>query len=147
MACPRCGARTKAGGQCKRKTCKYAPKCFSHTNVEVAPSSITGAGHGLFAKKPIRAGEIVGEYNFAEQITPQQYQAKRAAGTATHVALFRNQYYDATDVRRTVAGMANRAPTGGRNNLKLTATGRLKATRNIPAGRELFLAYGSAYRL
>jgi hypothetical protein len=143
--CPQCKSSTKAGRQCRRKTCKFAPKCHSHTSVRVGPSTV--AGRGLFAKKPIRKGEVVADYTFAEEITPTEFQAKRRAGRATHVALVGGRYLDASDPRRTVAGMANRAPKGKRNSLKLTKTGKLRANRNVPEGRELFLAYGAAFKM
>ena len=145
MVCPQCTANTKANARCKRKTCKYAPKCHSHTSVKVANSSI--AGRGLFSTKPIRKGEIVADYTMGAPITPAQYQSKHAAGNATHIALINRQHYDASDPSTTVAGMANRAPKGKRNNLQLTKTGKVRATKAIPAGTELLLAYGSAYRL
>ena len=76
-----------------------------------------------------------------------EYQAKRQAGSATHIALIGKTYYDASDPTRTIAGMANRAPQGGRNNLRLTKTGKLQAKTNIPQGRELLLAYGRAFKV
>ena len=82
-----------------------------------------------------------------ERISQEEYQAKRKAGSATHVALIGNEYYDGSDVSKTVAGMANRAPKGQRNNLTLTKTGRLRANKVIGPGQELLLSYGSAYRL
>jgi hypothetical protein len=145
MACPQCTGTTKSNARCKRKTCKYAPKCHSHTSVQVGQSRVSG--RGLFAKKPIRKGEIVADYNFADPITPQEYHSKRTAGKATHIALVRGQYLDASDATRTVAGMANRAPKGRRNSLTLTKTGKLRATKNIRAEDELFLAYGKAFRM
>ena len=143
--CPQCGANTKAGTRCKRKTCKWAPKCHSHTSVEVRPSAISG--RGLFAKNRIRAGEAVADYTMGKRISAAEFQAKKRAGNATHIALIRGQYYDAEDPSTTIAGMANRAPSGQRNNLKLTKTGKLRAPRAVPVGQELLLAYGPAFRL
>ena len=145
MVCPQCGANTKVGARCKRKTCRWAPKCFSHTSVSIGSSGVSG--RGLFARKPIRKNEIVADYTFGEPITPATYHSKRQAGTATHVAFINKQHYDASDSSTTVAGMANRAPKGKRNNLQLTKTGKLKASRAVPEGRELFLSYGPAFRI
>ena len=147
MVCPQCKAKTKDNQPCKRHTCKFAPKCYQHTSVAVAPSQMPNAGRGLFAKKPIRKGEIVADYTFAPKISRAAYDAKRLAGTATHIAMIKGDYYDASDVSTTVAGMANRAPSGGRNNLRLTKTGKLQAQRSIAQGRELLLAYGRAYAM
>jgi len=147
MPCPRCKGRTRAGGQCQRATCKFAPKCFQHTAVEVRPSPI--GGRGLFAKRRITSGEVVADYTMAERISAAQYQALGRANQATHVAQIKGVHYDARDVRRTVAGMANTARNvqGARHNLNLPQNGKLKATTNVPAGRELLLGYGPGYHL
>ena len=146
MACPQCGATAKStGARCKRKTCKYAPHCFHHSSVQINPSQI--AGRGLFAKKAIRKGEVVADYTFADKITSAQFQAKKRAGTATHIALINGQYFDASDASTTVAGMANRAPRGRRNNVKLTGAGKVRAQRHIAAGSELLMGYGNAFRM
>ena len=122
--------------------------CYHHTAVEVKPSNMRSAGRGLFAKKAIQRHQYIADYTVGtEKLSKAEFEAKRRAGQATHIALIRGDYYDASDAQRSVAGMANRASTGGRNNLKLTSTGRIRATRNIPAGTELLLSYGNAYRL
>jgi len=87
--------------------------------VEVKPSTI--AGRGLFARAPRRA---------------------------THVwAPNKSVYYDALNASKSVAGMANRAPRGGRNNAKITGGGKIKALAQIPQGREVLVGYGAGYRL
>ena len=148
MVCPLCNAKTKSNQPCKRKTCKFAPKCFQHTSVTVAPSNI--AGRGLFAQRAIRAGEIVGDYAVGtERLSAAQFRAKYPNGRATHVWAPRggSVYYDAVDPRKSIAGMANRGPTGAQNNAKITAGGKIKAKRNIPQGREILVGYGPGFRL
>ena len=148
MPCPVCAAQTRSNRPCKRHTCKFAPKCHQHTKVVVKPSDI--AGRGLFARAPIRKNEIVGDYTVGTQrLTPLQFASKYTSGRATHVWAPRNKsvYYDAIDASKSVAGMANRAPRGRRNNAKITNGGRIKALAQIPQGRELLVAYGAAYRL
>ena len=147
MVCPNCKAKTKGGAPCKRHTCKFAPKCFQHSSVSVGASHIPGAGRGLFAKKAIAKGEHVADYTFAKKLTPAEYQAKRQAGSATHIALIGKTYFDASDPKLTIAGMANRASAGGQNNLRLTKTGKLQAKVSIPQGRELLLSYGKAFKI
>ena len=147
MVCPICNGRTKAGQPCKRHTCKYAPKCHSHTKVQVGASNIPGAGRGLFAKADINRGEVVANYTVGTQrMTPAQFQAKYPSGRATHVWSPRGStvYYDATDASKSVAGMANR---GARNNARITGGGRIKALNRIPRGREISVSYGSGYRM
>ena len=148
MVCPVCNARTKANQRCKRNTCKFAPKCFQHTSVEVKRSNISG--RGLFAKKDIRAGEIVGDYTVGtERMTNAQFLAKYPSGKATHVWAPRagGVYYDAKDSKKSVAGMANRAPSGGRNNARITGGGKIQANSKIPEGREILVGYGPGYKI
>ena len=148
MVCPLCKGTTKDNQPCKRKTCKFAPMCFQHTSVEVKPSNI--AGRGLFAKRDIRTGEIVGDYTIGtKQLTPGQFRAKYPNGRATHVwsPRGRGTYYDATDGSKSVAGKANRAPSGGRNNAKITGGGKLKAKQRITKGREILVGYGAGFRV
>jgi len=89
----------------------------------------------------------VADYTHAAQISPTQLLEMRANNTATHVAQVGKKLFNAPDTSRTIAGMVNRAPKGMRNNLKLTKTGKLKARLPVKTGKELFLAYGPAYRL
>ena len=56
-------------------------------------------------------------------------------------------YYDATDASKLVAGMANRAPSGGINNAKITGGGKIQAKSRIPQGREILVGYGAGYRV
>ena len=68
----------------KHKTCKYAPRCFHHTQVQVRPSQI--AGRGLFAKEPIRKGAVVADYTHGTQaLTQAEFLSKYPSGRATHV--------------------------------------------------------------
>ena len=148
MVCPICNGRTKANQPCRRHTCKFAPRCHTHTKVAVRGSNI--AGRGLFARDDIRAGEIVGDYTIGtDRLTPAQFRAKYPSGRATHVWAPRNAavYYDAKDGSKSVAGMANRAPSGGRNNSKITGRGKIKAKHRIPQGREILVSYGPGFRV
>ena len=147
MVCPTCKGVTKDGKPCKHKTCKFAPKCFHHTQVRVAPSSI--AGKGLFAKEPIRKGSVVADYTVGtERLTRNQFQAKYPSGKATHVWKGPGDtYYDAEDDAKSVSGMANRAPAGKRNNARITGGGKVKTTRPIKAGEEITVSYGQGYRI
>ena len=148
MVCPICNGRTKANQPCRRHTCKFAPRCHTHTKVAVRGSNI--AGRGLFARDDIRAGEIVGDYTIGtDRLTPAQFRAKYPCGRATHVWAPRNAavYYDAKDASKSVAGMANRAPSGGRNNAKITGGGKMKALRRISQGREILVGYGAGFRV
>ena len=148
MVCPTCNGVTASGQPCRRRTCKFAPKCFQHTSVAVRPSSI--AGRGLFAKNNIRKGEIVGDYTVGTtRLTTAQFPAKYPSGRATHVwSTPGGVYYDAKDGRKSIAGMANRAPSGGKgSNAKINGGGKIMAKNNIPQGREILVGYGSGFRI
>ena len=65
--CVICNARTKAGGTCSRKTCKYANRCWQHTKQAshgfiLKKSKIEGAGQGLFASKRIPPNTKIADY-------------------------------------------------------------------------------------
>lgn len=149
MPCPRCNGVTKHGAQCRLPTCKWAPRCHLHTEVEVRPSNIPNAGRGLFAKTTLRKGDVVADYKLGtEPLTAAQFLARYPNRRATHVALVHGTYYDARDAHKSVAGMANRAPSGGRNNARINGNGRLEITaKTVPSGREILLSYGAGYRL
>lgn len=138
MRCDQCVANVK-DRRCKLTTCKWAPYCWLHTPVEVGLSNIPGAGRGLFAKRDIPMNTKFGDYKKGKVLD------KPTKGT--HIALIGGVYYDASDVRRTIAGIANRAPKGKKNNCKLTKTGFTVTIRKIKAGEELYLGYGPAYRI
>ena len=146
MPCPMCNARTKAGRPCRHKTCKYAPKCMHHTKVRVAPSAIHG--QGVFAKTDMPRGTAFANYTLGTKaLTAGQFRAAYPTGRATHVWQHPSgTYYDATDGNTSIAGMANRAPRGGRNNAKIARSGQLVTTRRVRAGSELLVTYGSAFR-
>lgn len=88
MVCPTCNAQTQNGEPCRRKTCKFAPKCFQHSQVRVAQSSI--AGLGLFAKVPIRNNAIIGDYTVGTQrLTQNQFSRSAALGSESAAAVAR----------------------------------------------------------
>ena len=147
MPCPTCNATTKDGHPCRHKTCKYAPRCAHHTQVQVRPSQI--AGRGLFAKEPIRKGAVVADYTHGTQaLTQAQFDSKYPSGRASHVWRHPSgTYYDAHNLNRSVAGSANRAPQGKKPNAVITGGGKLKTRRSVRPGEELTVSYGRGYRL
>jgi hypothetical protein len=149
MVCPSCNGKTKANNRCQLKTCKFAPKCHHHTKVVVRRSQV--AGKGLFAKSDIKKNEIVGNYTRNTiKMNLAQYKAAYPNNNATHVAYVRNgrSYYDGKDLKKNVCGAANTARgTRFTNNLKLSENGNVSAKKSIAAGNELFMVYGSGYRV
>ena len=153
MPCPTCKGKTLHNAPCRLKTCKFAPKCYHHTPVEVKRSGVPNAGMGLFARAPIKRGEKLANYTLnTERMTETEFKRKYPNGRATHVAYVRSKgaYFDGKDIRKNIAGAANtagRRGNGRTNNAKITEAGYLTATKNIPTGREIFTVYGGGYRL
>ena len=147
MPCPVCNAQTKNGNQCRHRTCKFAPKCHHHTKVRVGPSAI--AGRGLFAKADLRRNETIADYTLGtDTLTSTQFFTRYPTGRATHVWQHPSgTYYDARDLNKSVAGAANRAPKGKRNNARITGGGKLQVQRPVKAGTEILAAYGPGFRV
>ena len=81
-----------------------------------------------------------------EALNQQQFRNRYPNGRATHVWQSPDgTYYDARDVKKTIAGKANRA----RNpNSKITAAGNLKTRENkVKSGKEITVSYGRSFRL
>ena len=115
-------------------------------------STISGADKGIFTTRNIKQGGTIGDYTVAtvrqnEAGFLQTYPDKRA----THTALVNEVYYTAMGTgKRTqnAIGLANRAPSGRRNNARIMKSGRVIAPRPIVAGPgEIFLAYGNGYKI
>ena len=130
----------------KLKTCKFAPRWHHHTALRVGPSSV--AGTGAFARRDIKKRDKVADYTLGtRQMSQAQLNAAYPRNKPTHVAYIRGSYYDATNSKKSAAGMINRADRRHSQNVRLTGSGSVVAIRNISTGRELFMNYGSAYRI
>ena len=151
MVCPTCNGTTLGNRPCRLRTCKFAPRCRHHTTVEVKRSNIPNAGMGLFARAPIKKGEVLVNYTHNnERMTAAQFKKKYPSGKATHVAYVNGAYYDGKDISRNVAGAANNAgprKSGRVNNAYIAKSGNMKATKSIAKGREILTAYGAGFRL
>ena len=103
---------------------------------------------GVFAKEPMRQGAAFADYTLGtKRLTAAEFRQKYTSARATHVWKHpRGAYYDAVDGSKSIAGMANRAPRGGRNNAKIKASGRLVTTRAVRANEELLVSYGGGFR-
>ena len=125
--------------------------CHHHSPVEIKQTQ--SRGRGLFVRpgSTVRKGQIIADYTVGtKRMTESQFKQAYPSGRASHVLKLgrRNPtYYDASNPRKSVSGMANRANSDERNNAKLSSTGKLVATRKLRPGTEILLAYGSAYRL
>lgn len=155
--CVQCDAITKKGTRCTRNTCKYPKQCFQHarksTGLSLQPSSIPGSGVGLFSMKRIKKNQIISPYT-GVNMTKQAYSADRSG---YGVYLPGNRVLDARSTQSSMARYANSCRTTNKNqkhcpgnNAKLAYNARqgtynLKATKVIPAGREVFASYGQGF--
>ena len=118
----------------------------------VKKSTIPNSGKGLFTKKFIRKGTRIVEYK-GKVITWKE--AERLADSENgYVFHFTNNYcIDARDTKKSVAGYVNDARgitrvDGLKNNTEYVTKKKqcfIDATKNIPAGAELFVGYGAEY--
>jgi hypothetical protein len=145
----RCTAEKKGGGQCGARTAK-GQHCWNHLrstqSLRIKPSSIAGAGMGLFAERDFRSGEHITDYT-------GDYHALRhdRDGGPYHLQLTRHRSIDAARTN-TAAGRWLNDPhgSGQRTNSEFVmnharGTGRIRANRTIAKGDEIFISYGASY--
>lgn len=125
-------------------------KLPSSRTLIVKPSLLPNAGYGLFTKVVFRKGEIVTEYK-GRHCTWAQVEDDVDNGYIFHID--DNNVIDAQKNVNTFGRYANdaaglqRAP-GLRNNAEYFEEENrvfIRATRNIPAGSEVFVSYGRRY--
>ena len=157
MKCPNCQKRVTVGG----------PYCWLHTlevlHLRVLPSSIRGAGRGVFARQHasrvdpravlFRKGDWVAPYGGAERTQAQLDKLYKAHGTSEYAVCHRVRQAGTNrslcqDAQRgaaiSIGGLVNHA-SGRLANVKLAARGdkiHLRATRDIRDGREVLMDYG-----
>ena len=90
--CPQCTAKTKTGERCKRTTCRYAPFCAAHRAFTIDESTLPGAGKGIFASRPLKRSDTIGDYIIAttkqnETEFLESYPDSRATHSAKITAL------------------------------------------------------------
>ena len=164
LRCMRCRGVTARGARCARFTCYALPYCVQHlraAGLRVGPSTIPGAGRGLF---------VAGSRGFArgQRIVPYLGELKSAArldaeygvdGTAPYALTVRSGSGWVLDAAcaRGAASLANSVHgTSGEPNaeVRVRAGGGqcgdeawLVATERIPPGNEVLIDYGSEYEL
>jgi hypothetical protein len=121
-------------------------------NLYVKKSQLTGAGKGLFTKTFIKKGTRIVEYK-GEIYTWKEVE-KMPDWRNGYVFYFNLKYViDAWKTKKSVAHFANDAAgiirvKGLRNNSEYQTEGKrcfITATRDIPAGSEIFVDYGREY--
>ena len=115
--------------------------------LETRPSTVAGAGLGLFALEPIPAGARVGEY--AGDVIGSAWRWLRLRDSAYSAQLPTPGWFvDAKGHPEMLMRYINHHFEPARRNVKLTNEGAGKvivATRDVAAGEELFYDYGDLY--
>ena len=157
--CDRCNATTRSGARCKQRTCKYAMMCWQHTkqllHLGVRDSAIPAAGQGLFTYVDIPVNRVICSYD-GENISRAAYSANRSE-YGVHIP--GGRVIDGASTQSSIGRYANNCRPADRaaghcrgNNAKFSISTRagvstinIKSTKRIPAGGEIFVAYGSGY--
>lgn len=165
LRCNKCRGTTAAGRRCSRRVCIGTPLCFSHLaqryNVRIQPSTIAGAGKGLFASNSalpdnaivFRRGDVILEYK-GELIEVRELERRYDEDDEEHVAPYgyqteSNRVIDSA-CSRGVASLINHSNRARTINCEFDYDGDdrklyIVATKNIKNGAELFVDYGPAY--
>ena len=147
-----CSARTR-GHRCKHRTLR-GTLCYQHLiklkQLRIKKSTLPGAGFGLFGTKPFHRGEKVAPYSgdvvvsndpeFGDDYTLQIKRSPPTFITARRTNTGEGRY----------ANARNRGLGQGYNNAQLIFDARaqeanVKATKTIPTGTEITVAYGAQY--
>jgi uncharacterized protein len=150
--CQRCSANTKQSVRCKRRTCKYTNYCFQHTkDFVVKQTTLPFNGLGLFAKRNFRTGQIIAMYTCL-LMTTDEFDAK---SSAYGVQVNDEFVIDARSTKSSIARYINDCRDIHRqyctdNNSRMVIdpirrTVKIKATKRIIAGDEIFFSYGIMY--
>lgn len=155
-----CTEHTKAGHRCKRRTVIGSPYCSSHLTsihyLKIKPSTIPGAGKGLFAWNPrdsnsnevlFSRDELICRYQ-GELISKTELIERYEDKTPPYVVGVSANSFEDGAIRRGIGSLANTLP--GHNNATISiyrGHASLKATKAIRHGDEILLSYGRQYKL
>ncbi|MEI6371517.1 MAG: reverse transcriptase domain-containing protein [Nostocales cyanobacterium ELA608] len=145
----RCVADNAQGDQCGAKTAK-GRYCHNHMRLEeglrVTKSTVAKAGFGLFAARDFEKGQHVADY------TGDQLMLRADQDGGEYVLQMTKR--EGIDAARTNTGYGRWANdpkgSGMRANTEFVVnhkhrTGRLRTTRAVKKGEELFVSYGPSY--
>ena len=130
------------------------PRQDTYEPLIVKLSTIPGAGYGLFANKRIKKGERIIRYT--GELINEAIKNQRYPNNEGHYVLYvmRDMYIDAVDPAISSVARYINSSGGGYNNAKISPYHRggehmvnITATRDIAPGHEIFMPYGSSYRL
>ena len=160
IECQRCSYIKTDGARCSRNTCLYPKFCWQHSQktypFKIKNSTLPGAGKGLYSTSVIKKHELMHHkagYYGGKVVTKQAYKIS----TSTYgVQLSVNKgIMDGASTQSSLLRRANTKKRGqGGNNAKLIRVNQTanapervgaQATSRIPAGSEVFMAYGAGY--
>lgn len=165
LECHQCAFIKLDGNRCKRRTCKALPYCYQHSSsvlgVKIGPSTIPGAGSGLYATKEFRGSngdkKWIAPLN-GEHLTKAQVDGRYTANaTAPYTVENGNTSYDGA-LKRYIGHYSN-SVFGANGYSKLSGTNAsigihkqvpwLKAEigKTIKPGREILTYYGNQFKL
>lgn len=146
----RCIGRNTNGQRCKRRTA-MTPYCWVHLqkekNVRIKPSTIEDAGLGLWTTKEVKKNHPVVDYG------GKRVETHDADYGGEYVLELKDTdpyiYMDGAKSNTRLGAYANHKQGPAANARFLAkpdlSDGQVVANRNIPAGREVFVNYGSNY--
>ena len=160
----RCIGHCRNGRRCSRRSVIGCPYCYQHLksdrHLRIKPSTIHNAGKGLFAEDSTQApnaiifrrDDDIIEY-IGETIDRAELNRRYHHHTAPYALQVRGDnnnplYIDAATIRG-VGSLSNHR-AGHHQNARLVVnfqnnTARLRATKNIRNGEEIFVSYGHQY--
>ena len=157
QTCVRCRATTSGGVRCKRNTCVRRKLCWQHLRakkgIDVRDSNIDRGGKGLVAYKTFKKGDKIARY------TGDYKTEAEAEGSQYALQMFGGNVIDSTDTQDGLARYTNTCRKANKdagecrgNNAKFvrdfrTNKARIKATKKIKKGREIFVPYGRAFSI
>lgn len=140
----RCCARRKDGRRCKRRIVYHVKRCYTHDrNFRVCPSTIRGAGRGLFAKNGLLVGDLIDMYT-GDTKTPEEYNS----GLSVYGMWNRGMVIDAHRTQACISRLINDGRDDHTNNCRfVTFMGNVYVVviAHIRAGEELLASYGPLY--
>ena len=165
LECHQCSFVKNGNQRCKRNTCKMLPFCWQHAQivlgVKVAPSTIPGAGNGLFATREFKGNNANLKWIAplgGQVLTGAQVDARYGANTTAPYTVEANGHnYDGA-LKRYIGHYSN--SRFGHNNKSVQAGTNavigwhqgipwLKAQigKNIKPNKEVLTWYGNQFKL
>ena len=124
----------------------------SNLELEVRPSTVEGAGYGLFTKIDRKKGEYICNYD-GEYLTLKQFNNRYKKKFPIYVLQIHNDLFiDAKDSESFGKYINNAKNSGLKSNCRFYINRKnhavsVKSTKNIVANSELFIPYGRSYAI